>query len=1119
MPFRFGDVWKRRDAIGNWRLPGEPAFANSRAFELLSRDLKRYVLDEVAGRSFLIAGHRGAGKTSTVTHAIRRLRSDILSASVDPDRLPTGRRGRLQRPMMVKLVGQALLAEPPRIKEIENLQDAPADEEEGEDSDPADPPAPGEDEGEAGEGKPEKGDTAGNALVHITIALYRALAAEIAEGFAVHALEGDPNSRADRLELAAQLALELDGTPEPAGLRAFWNRIGRLQHGVLWPPDSDRALMEGVILDQGLKEVVAVSTAAQAFQVCSGAVHYSVSRHQIDKRKSKTDAGLDVKDLVSRLGALGAGAVAGSIVGVEQGGVPGVGVGLAVWLLGTLTLSWSGSRERRSDRTLNYQFLQDRSIQTLDRDLPVVIDRIRHAGLAPVFVIDELDKLIETEPGEKIAEIIRRLKHLVADYGFFCFLTDRKYFDRVEGIVTKEAYPTEHTYFSERVLVLSRAEDLYLYLLGLLEDVAEDGPQALQAAVFALVVMYRSKMNFSDVARQVAILTGPEDELICTEAELLAPGRYRLAATIQIAIDRILGSEEMKQRMDVDSAFAQLAIDALYYVPRAWESDRDGGVDISPRTLRDDLLNRMGAPKAPVPEQRPADPFPGPEEKCAISATDLRDVLAMVARLISYLGNFQMLYDELKSEAGRTSKSADAALLTRLADIVVIEKTAMLRPAGSHAPFRYNFILDELAGQVTPPEPPAPPPPPVDHVPARPRKTSRSRRPKAIAPARTAEQDRPTADQAAAPAVPPAAAGEGQGPELPPTDPRLAELTPFFEAIGKLLAASGISIDDLGANGLLPSTASQSLFDTARNDLDVATRNPAQSDAAERAINAYLTFVRALDDRGTEVAQALVLLARTRADSGKPDPAPRILARLARYFEPSVPFIVPPPLRLMEPWVFLAGNAASIESFLTEMELWRPKENYDPWSQLKLRDAAYWAHWRSEVETLLLSGPPAAPNPVRYVDAVTAAADLPPGKLFRLNLARMDAVDWSRVALTGVPLPNRNTPAPIWPLFAGLAALKVNQSVLSEVRSTLLSGGSTIPVDERGFIDQLISRAPFSIPAMLHVLPDQPGRRTLPVSDTQPVLAIGTSEFPSYVDALNWLAELDIFEGAVRELD
>ena len=47
-----------------------PHFATSRAHEIFLRDLRRYTLEEVAGRSFLIAGHRGADKTALVMQAI-----------------------------------------------------------------------------------------------------------------------------------------------------------------------------------------------------------------------------------------------------------------------------------------------------------------------------------------------------------------------------------------------------------------------------------------------------------------------------------------------------------------------------------------------------------------------------------------------------------------------------------------------------------------------------------------------------------------------------------------------------------------------------------------------------------------------------------------------------------------------------------------------------------------------------------------------------------------------------------------------------------------------------------------------------------------------------------------
>ena len=728
MPLRLTDGWTSSSAAGTWRLDGMPPFAPSRAYELLLRDLRRYALEEVAGRSFLIAGHRGAGKTATVVHAIRQLRNEMLADSVGAT-IPIGRRGRLQRPLLVKLVGQSLVEPPPELpsatakSQPETLKDRGKGQDEAQEGEAEE----GEKEAEQGEAEAEaertalgeaptaaepKPDPVASALVHITIALYRALADEVAKSFRRHALESDDRDLAERLELAAQFELELDGTPDPSSLRLYWDRLGRLRKGILWPASSDDALLRSGISGQGFKEVVALATAAQAFQVCSGAITYTEQRQKFDRTTSKTTSGLNTKELISRIGAMGAGALAGSVVGVDEGAAPGVGIGVLVWLLASVTLNWQGTRQSNRTQSVDYTFLRDRSIQTLDRDLPLVIERIRDAGLAPVFVIDELDKLEKAD--KQIAEIIHRLKHLVADFGFFCFLTGRDYFDEVERKVTEEPYPTEHTYFTERVLVLNRADDLFRYLLRLLEDEPDDTSYPLRAAVFALVIMFRSKLNFSDIGREIAKLTDSTDTLLCTDEELQAPGRYRVAATIQIAIDRILTSTDVAERMKTDASFAQLAIDALYYIPRQWEANSDKPVDLSAGAIEIDLLKRMGVaaarangnpaagagngdpvvppgdadpadrpgnadPVDPPPPLQPAPPPPPPAPPITIRGPELRELVEMVWRLAGYLQDFTLLRTELEEEAQSPEREASAADLRLLARSVVVEKERLLR--------------------------------------------------------------------------------------------------------------------------------------------------------------------------------------------------------------------------------------------------------------------------------------------------------------------------------------------------------------------------------------------------------------------------------------------------------
>lgn len=442
--------------IGNWTFPALAPFVESTAYRRLYRDLRAYIRQEVTGRSFLIAGHRGSGKTTTVHRAIARLAEQCLRESQNADGFKVGQRAPLQRPLLVKLVGNSLIADPPKLKEAE--KPAPAAGTAAAGPAPAPPPQTG---------NPAPKVLAEGALVHLTIALYRALAAELASAYAVHALDGVEEGREERLEMAAQLAFELDSSPDPKSLRGHWNRIGRLQAGILWPEKTDGTFKKLFVFDQGLREIVAAATAAQAYQVCSGQVVYSFTRKDSAGVETQVDTKLNVVDAINRAATVGAAVIAGGVAGAATNPLAGVGVGGLAWLLGSLSLGWSSKRQRKKEESVDYQFLQDRSLETLDRDLPLVIQRIRHAGLAPVFVIDELDKLPDVDA--TIDAIIKRLKHLVSDHGFFCFLTDRDYFDRVQQKVGESAYPTEHTYFSERLLVLNRPDDLFAYLTDLIE--------------------------------------------------------------------------------------------------------------------------------------------------------------------------------------------------------------------------------------------------------------------------------------------------------------------------------------------------------------------------------------------------------------------------------------------------------------------------------------------------------------------------------------------------------------------------------------------------------------------------------------------------------------------------
>src|SRR5882672_9374895 len=73
------------------------AWVDSAAYRQLRREISRYVKKEIRGRSFLVAGHRGSGKTSTVLRAFEAAK---LSDNGEVN---------FPRPLLVQLHGLHLL--------------------------------------------------------------------------------------------------------------------------------------------------------------------------------------------------------------------------------------------------------------------------------------------------------------------------------------------------------------------------------------------------------------------------------------------------------------------------------------------------------------------------------------------------------------------------------------------------------------------------------------------------------------------------------------------------------------------------------------------------------------------------------------------------------------------------------------------------------------------------------------------------------------------------------------------------------------------------------------------------------------------------------------------------
>ncbi|MDP3749698.1 MAG: hypothetical protein Q8Q88_21925 [Phenylobacterium sp.] len=666
MSFRLETLAQEPDIADDWPLPPRAPFMASPSLARLQRDLARYTNGEIAGRSYLISGHRGAGKTALVLRAVENLRYESLQAALRTDFAPGAHRLGLQRPMLVKLHGPSLLE--PIVEKDETREEEQTDLLDGDAGSESAKPPPAT--------KAEKSKAvAHSALVQITIALYRQLASEAAGGYQIKARRFGRGRAIPGEEVAAQLILDLDAGADPAALRSYWDRIGRLANGVFWPGRSDTVLDKLGVTNQGLKEVLALATAGQAFRICTGRITQTLDDIKSLKLEAITTAkaSSNLKELIGRLGALGVGGLTGAALW-STSPLAGVGAGALVWLLGTASLGWDFTQTRKRDKTDTYKFLPNKNVETLDRDLPVVIQRVRDAGLAPIFVIDELDKL--AAPAESVSAIIARLKHIIADFGFFCFLTDRAYYDYVDHRIQETAYPTEHTFFSERRLLIYGPPAFKAHLN---EVLVLEGPQTpaddLARALLALHVTQASRLNFVDLNRELARLVDI-GVLALSSEELLRREDLRLSAILQLAIDEVLRKPELQDRIQSDHGFAHLAYDGLYAISRGWAKG-DLTYDASREAVTAYLKKRQSA-AAGEGQAGAGGADPSPD--------DFQAIIDAHAALVERLKDFAGMARDIAASDPEIAKHAALISVRAEAPGLLIEK--------AESPGCYDFAFD-----------------------------------------------------------------------------------------------------------------------------------------------------------------------------------------------------------------------------------------------------------------------------------------------------------------------------------------------------------------------------------------------------------------------------------------
>jgi hypothetical protein len=677
----------------------------SDALQRLTKEIERYGRRELAGRSMLIAGHRGVGKTTLVRKAIEnaRKRSDYQG-----------------RPIFVDLHGPDLLAPPDKDAATKAAPArASGDSDDHKPENPAsgkagnqDKPAvadgnkakqateatsqPTENSGEkpgspAGDSLQPSGEDLQSFVERLTFSLYRAAAKEFVDCFRaltqsrqdesrqadlrVYGLRapkplasklrafvsGTAKSRATELrvaesraaelrrtiwdrpdELVEQFALELDGSTDLARIRLLYERAGALKEGVL-----DITAISGRHLT-GSQELALLAASSQAYRIISGKLDEDQTKESSGTNTSNWNLAID--NLLSPLTGVLTGSLAWAALPDSVGPLGKMISSFSAGLASAIAVKFTRTVQRESKQSSKVTFVPERSKLALRRLLPVLVDRFCDMGIPPIFVVDELDKVEKI--GERMDKLMGFLKQFVTERAFFCFLADREYYERLEATVSTAAFPKEATLFGDRLFVQYTPEAAHEYLKNVTKVGSSRGSEnqddlTRDLQVLPYVLLRRSYMHPFDLRREISRSTNAENEFRFPPRALFNVPQYRNEVYYQVAVECVLAEERLRDFAE-DPNRAQLLYDTLYFPIRTKKAAAE--FDASQSSLKDHLTERMGKQKG-----KPLSDEEFEILRSALSDEDLAILhSALSEQLVPFLCKPRTLLDAIKTLAVAT---------------------------------------------------------------------------------------------------------------------------------------------------------------------------------------------------------------------------------------------------------------------------------------------------------------------------------------------------------------------------------------------------------------------------------------------------------------------------------
>ncbi len=551
-------------------------------YGVLKKEMYRYCCGLIRGQSFLVAGHRGAGKTLLTHLAIQINRWKVLgkfgpNVGTPPKAFP----------ILVPIHGPDLLR-----------ASYPYPESGGEDK------------------------LATHAMEQILLALQRAYRETLIQLF-----EDCFEKEVARGQDLAELNRELHSASTASSAFRFWERFAIDKVGILGRiPDVPVGLGATAGGSQAHQEVLVL----ELLNHCSETLHSDAQSKPIKvESKDGNPIQFDMKRLAGYWRIIvPILSVAAAVFAASK--IPATSDRLVQLLLPAVvffsTIAITRRMLFRDEQGFPEASLVDgRSLADLDRALPMLVSRMHQNGYAPIFVVDELDKVPEV--ARRLKGFMRQLKYFATDEAFFCFLTDRSYLETFEAELEHHHYPEEQTYYGHRVLIHYTPEFINRYVKDLFEPTCQIRLDA-ETLLIRELVQFNSHCHPEEVRQFLnqGISTARPNDIRINEGSLwLVPG-YRFTLYSNAILKFLYESSQCKHRLRQDKQFGSWVLDALYYFPQRWLQT---GVQFTENDLIRYLAGQLGVKPSQMAEQ--------PTESGILSKSELDFLMALARKFGEYL--------------------------------------------------------------------------------------------------------------------------------------------------------------------------------------------------------------------------------------------------------------------------------------------------------------------------------------------------------------------------------------------------------------------------------------------------------------------------------------------------